>query len=178
MDGSREKFFKTAVKVFEFLEKDHAYKRMPEIIEDNKGPGDLELIVRYVGTVVAVDVSWYYDIAVMNVVFTELADGKFPSTRHFWGNTPGKPKATDLFTLIEMNKANPRDFILGDVTRLELAKIRERAELIKTDMEAVLQNLKKLCIEHASEIINGDVSIFPVAVKYQQKIIDRGSSTR
>jgi hypothetical protein len=85
MDGLRERFLKTAVKVFEFLEKDHAYKRIPEIIEDNKGPGDLELIVRYLGIVVAVDGSWYYDVAVLNVVFTELSDGKFPAIRYFWG---------------------------------------------------------------------------------------------
>jgi hypothetical protein len=78
---------------------------------------------------------------------------------------------------MEMNGANPGDFILGDVTRLDLANTRKRTEIIKTDMEAVLQNLKKLCVEHASKVINGDLSIFPAAVKHQQKMIDKRSST-
>lgn len=173
MDDLKRVFFNATIGVFDFLEKDFGFSRPPEIIEYEDGFGDSYSAIRYIGDVVAIDVIWYHGNAAIDMIFTELTDGKFLPERSFWGNIAGKSRAISLYSLVVMNQGNSRDFILGDMTQLGLAKIKKRDELIKSELTTIIQNLRTLCVEFASEVIRGDLSIFPAVMKYQGDIIDK-----
>jgi hypothetical protein len=173
MDRLKKAFFANTVNVFEFLEKDFGYRRIPEFIEYEKEFGDSHSAVRYIGSVVAIDVVWYHTNAAMDVTFTELANGNFPRERYFWGNSSGKSRAISLFTLVVMNQGSSKDFLLGDMTQLGFAKVKKRDELIITNMVFVLQNLGNLSLEFASKVTKGDLSVFPAVMRYQQGLIEK-----
>jgi hypothetical protein len=177
MDQLMSDFVESTTSIFEFLEKEFAYNKISELIEIDYGRGETDSIVRYLGDAVAVDIVWHRDVAVINVEFTELENGVFPERRYFWGNISGKPRAISLGALVLMKRGTLNDFLLGDMTQIGIAKINRRNEIIKNNMKAVLQNLKNMCLDYASEVINGDMSVFPIVVAYQQSLIDKQTST-
>ena len=173
MNAAQELFFSATGMAFDFLEKEYAYRRVAEVLENEDDFRDARSIVRYLGKVVGVEVSWYYSAASISVVFTELSHGEFPESRMFWGEHSGKSRATDLYTIVAVRTGDTRGFLLGDIPGLTYSKIKKREQLIKTSLPLILQNLKELCIRYASDVIGGDLSIFPDAMKYQQDMIEK-----
>jgi len=103
-------------------------------------------------------------------------DGKFPHSWVFWGNNLGKARAIDLYSVVELNGGKTTDFILGDVSIVTYSEVKKREKIIQSKMESVLLNLAELSTKFASEVIGGDLTIFPSAMLYQQKKINNFAS--
>jgi hypothetical protein len=171
MNELQKTFITNTSVAFSFLEKEYVYQRLPPIDNSAEDFRDANIIIRYIGNSIAIEIDWYYSAAAIGVAFTELLDGKFPLTRVFWGNSLGKARAIDLYTLVEMHGGKTTDFLLGDISIVTFSKVKKREKIIQSKMESILVNLKDLCIKYASEVIGGDLSIFPSAMVYQQNKI-------
>lgn len=173
MNRLQKTFYAKTIAVFDFLENDYGYRRLPKAIESEKDYRDAEFIVRYLGNAVAIDISWHYASAAINMIFTELLLGKMPERRIFWGEISTNARAASLYAIVQVRKGTNKDFLLGDIDSVTMSKIKKREELILTKMEYILQNLKSLALECASDVINGDLSIFSSAMKYQENNIKK-----
>lgn len=174
MNELQRTFIASTLNAFSFLEKEYGYQRLLPIDNSAEDFRDANLIIRYIGYSIAIEIEWGYSAAAIVVAFTELLDGEFPQTRVFWGNSLGKARAIDIYTLVELNGGKTTDFLLGDISIVEFSKVKKREKIIQSKMESILLNLSNLCKKYASEIIRGDLSIFPSAMKYQQKKIEKG----
>jgi hypothetical protein len=173
MDELQRTFIASTVDTFFFLEKEYGYQRLPPIDNSAEDYRDANLIIRYIGHTIAVDIVWFYDSAAIGVEFTELLEGKFPQTRVCWGNSDGKARAIDLYSAVELSGGKTTDFLLGDISSVSFSKVKKREKIVQSKMEPILQNLKDLCVKYASEVIGGDLSIFQSALIYQQNKIEK-----
>lgn len=155
-------FFATATEAFHFLEQQYGYQRQDGFVEEER---DATARLRYLGSRVGVEISWYFANSAIGVSFIELLQpGMLPDFWAAFGNYPGAAKAISLYTLVEMQgHLEDPDFLLQyNGSR----KRNKRAKLIEMRMPDILAGLARATQTYAADILEGDISIFPQVMAY------------
>jgi hypothetical protein len=129
---------------------------------------DAEAVDVYLSDHLEVDLTWGFAIATMRVTFVELlAPGVSPSRRYAWG-----ARMSDAARMIYLETlaaarghGSDPDFLLGDVSRVDGRSINRRFKLLQTNMAGVIGGLTRATEQYASDILQGDTSIFPEVMR-------------
>ncbi len=165
-------FYTLTQEAFHFLEEQYGYRLESTSLVGTDDFRDTVAKVVFVGEHVAVRVDWYLADAGIGVGFIELRDpGVLPAYWNFLGTDPNAPPAVTLFTLAEMqgHAQNP-DFLLGDLAGTRKPKLPARERLVETNLAGILAGLAHATQRYAADILAGDTSCFPDAMRlYAQK---------
>lgn len=162
-----QKFVLNATSAFGFLENEYGYKVITTGIENESYFPDAQVVVRYVNSMVGVEVFWYFASAIMGVAFSKLQNSEFPKNAK-------DASIVNLYALASFLSQGKEDmFILKDLYDNTFPKIKKRERIINERMNEVLENLALGVKKYALNIIAGETSLFPEVQKYQVELINR-----
>lgn len=171
MNMTVQKFITEVKSKFAFLE-ELGYKRMEIEIENDDYYPDSQVVVKYCGKSVGIEIYWYFAGANIGVVFIELINGKTPEKKVFYGEPKDASRAINLYSLAAyLDKWDDTIFLLKDIDNVTVPKIKKREKIIKENMPGVIDGLSSAVSEMALKIINGDTSIFKDVMDYQSELI-------
>ena len=166
MDRLPQKFVLEACSKFAFLE-ELGYKKTEGKIVAPEDFRDTNMVVQYIGKSVGVEIYWYFAGANIGVVFFELQNGELPENKFFFGESNDASKAISLYYLARyLGQWDDELFLLNDVEKVTYTKIKKREKVINERMSEVLQGLSCATRKYATNIINGDTSVFNDVMKY------------
>jgi len=173
MDIMLQKFISEVNLKFAFLE-EYGYKKIEGNIENEDYYPDSEVVVKYIGNSVGVEIYWYFAGANIGVIFFELQNGEIPAKKNFFGESKDTSRAINLYTLAKyLDKWDNKLFLLDEVDDVTIPKIKKREEEIKENMSGILDGLSTAVIKLAANIISGDTSIFKDVMHYQRELIKK-----
>lgn len=173
MDIIVQKFITEVNLKFAFLE-GYGYKKIEGEIKNADYYPDSEVVVKYIGKSVGIEIFWYFAGANIGVTFFELQNGEIPLKKVFFGELNNASMAIDIYSLAEyLNKWDDKLFLLKDVDNVTFAKIKKREKVINENMSGVIDGLSTAVSKLAGSIINGDTSIFKDVMDYQSKLIKK-----
>lgn len=173
MDIIVQKFITKVNLSFEFIER-YGYKKIEGEIQSADYYPDSEVVVKYIGKSVGIEIFWYFAGANIGVVFFELQNGEIPLKKIFFGEPIDASRAINLYSLAEyLNKRDDKLFLLKDVDNVTFAKIKKREKVINENMSGIIDGLSTAVSKLAVSIINGDTSIFKDVMDYQTKLIKK-----
>ena len=160
-----EVFYVEVMDVFRYLEQQYNYQRMKGFIQDSEEGRDATAMLRYLGSRVGIEISWYFANATIDVAFIEvLQPGTFPMNRAFFGDYPDRAKGISLSTLTEMlGHSDDPNFLLKDTSFRHRNK---RFKLIEMRMHDIIAGLARATQIYAIDIVKGDTSIFLKVMEY------------
>lgn len=174
MDAIVQKFINEVNQKFLFLEKTFGYKKVDGSVENQDYYPDSQVVVKYIGNSVGVEVYWYFAGANIGVVFVELHNGEIPMKRIFFGDSRDASRAINLYTLARfLNNWDDKVFLLKDIDNVTIPKIKKREKVIKENMSGVVEGLSTAVSKLAVSIISGDTSTFKDVMDYQSELIKK-----
>ncbi|HOP73737.1 MAG TPA: hypothetical protein PLC07_01605 [Bacillota bacterium] len=173
MDIILQEFISEVNLKFAFLE-EYGYKKIEDNIENEDYYPDSEVVVKYIGDTVGIEVYWYFAGANIGVVFFELQKGEIPVKKIFFGESEDASRAINLYTLAKyLDKWDNKLFLLKDVDNVAISEIKKREKVIKENMSGIIEGLSTAVIKLAANIISGDTSIFNDVMHYQSELIKK-----
>jgi hypothetical protein len=168
-------FFALVQASFHFLEERYGYRlERTTVPELPYSAGDHDT-VSYLGERVAVDVDWTWAMGYIGMGFVEL--------RTPWGRPAhvnslrtdlDMPLGISLDTLAAMaGAAKDPDFLLHGRGRLGRRSIGAGRRLVDTNMAGVTEGLARATQRYAADILAGDTSRFPEAVRFHAQEMSR-----
>ena len=173
MDIIVQQFITEVNMKFAFLEI-YGYKKIEGEIKNADYYPDTEVVVKYIGESVGVEIYWYYAGANIGVVFVELQNGEIPARKIFFGESKDTSRAINLYSLARyLNKWENKLFLLKDVDNVTIPKIKKREKVINENMSGIIDGLSTAVSKLAACIISGDTSIFKDVMDYQSELIKK-----
>jgi len=173
MDIMVQQFINEVNQKFKFLE-NYGYKKVEAKVENQDYYPDSEVVVKYIGRSIAVEVYWYFAGANIGVVFVELQNGEIPAKRIFFGESIDASKAINIYSIARfLNRWDDKTFLLNDVDNVTISKIKKREKVINGNMSGIIDGLSSAVNKLAKNIIAGDTSIFKEAFNYQSEVIKK-----
>lgn len=159
------KFLNAAKKKFSFLTTDYNFKLNEEGLVHPEYFPDAAANLRFDSSIIGIEISWYFAGAMIGIAFYELKDGKVPKDQGVY------TRIFDIYNLVEFSIKGPPNshFLLKDAGDVNFSKIKKRSEIIKKDMDKVLDNLADLLKKFGSRIFENDLSIFSEIMNYQKE---------
>lgn len=174
MDEIVLKFINEVSQKFSFLEDSFGYKKVDGSVEKQDYYPDSQVVVKYIGNSVGVEVYWYFAGANIGVVFVELDNGEIPTKRIFFGDSREYSRAINLYTLAGfLNNWDNKVFLLKDINNVTIHKIKKREKVINENMSGVIAGLSNAVSKLATSIISGDTSSFKDVINYQSELIKK-----
>jgi len=173
MDIILQQFITEVNMKFAFLE-EYGYRKIEDKIENADYYPDSEVVVKYIGESVGIEIYWYYAGANIGVVFVELKYGEIPQKKVFFGEPKDASRAINLYSLARyLNKLDDKLFFLKDVDNVTIPKIKKREKVIKKNISGIMDGLSTAVNKLAANIISGDTSIFKDIMDYQNDIVKK-----
>jgi len=173
MDIKVQEFIDEVTLKFAFLE-EYGYHKIAGRVENADYFPDSEVVVKYVGKSIGVEIYWYFAGANIGVVFVELKNGELPTKKVFWSEINDASRAINLYSLAGLlNKLDDKSFLLKEVDNVYVSKIKKREELIRENMTGVIDGLSAAVRKFASSIIKGDTSVFKEVMDYQSLLVKK-----
>ena len=166
MDKLLQKFVLEACSKFAFLE-ELGYKKTEGKIVAPEDLRDTNMVVQYIGKSVGVEIYWYFSSAEIGVAFFELQNGQLPEKKIFFGKLENASKAISLYNLaMYLGQWDEELFLLKFSKNSYYSEIKKREKVINERLSEVLQGLSCATRKYATNIINGDTSVFNDVMKY------------
>lgn len=166
MDKLLQKFVLEVYSKFAFLE-ELGYKKTEAKILDPEDFRDTNMVVQYIGKSVGVEIYWYFSSAEIGVAFFELQNGQLPEKKIFFGKLENASKAISLYNLaMYLGQWDEELFLLKFSKNSYYSEIKKREKVINERLSEVLQGLSCATRKYATNIINGDTSVFNDVMKY------------
>lgn len=174
MDIIVQKFITEVIQKFKFLEDDYGYKKIEDEIKCKDYYPDAEVVVKYVGKSIGIEVYWYFAGANIGVAFVELRNGEIPEKRMFFGETKDAARAISVYSLSGyLNQQEDDLFLLKDIDNVTIPKIKKREKVINDNMADVIEGLSSAVKKLATKILAEDISIFTDVMNYQYELIKK-----
>jgi hypothetical protein len=161
-----ETFFKATAEAFRFLEERYGYRRLEGFLQSANDGRITTARIRYVGSQMGVEIWWSPANARLGVVYIELQQSEvFPHTWSLIEGLPNTARAVSLYELAEMaGRSDDPDFLVKDLDYPR--KHNKRAKMLETRMQDVLAGLARATQTYASDILQGDTTLFPEVMAY------------
>ena len=139
-----------------------------DAIEDFR---ETEAMVVYLGDKIEVDIVWGWSSAFVGVRFVELQIPRVSPRDHApFGEPKARPRVIHLRDLAAVRgHANDPDFLLGDSDQVGGRITTKRFRLLQSDLAGVLDGLARATERHASDILRGDLSVYPEVKAYRDE---------
>lgn len=172
MDTIVKKFINEVSINFLFLEK-YGFKKVEVEIENENFYPDSEVVIKYIGKSIGIEIYWYFAGANIGVTFFKLNNGEIPKKKVFFGKSMDAAEAISLYSLARyLDKWDSKLFLLDNVDNVTISKIKVRERIITDNMSGTVEGLSIAVKKLASNIIDGDTSIFNNVFDYQNKLIN------
>lgn len=159
---------------FRFLENDFGLKRMELKRISLNDFRDAEIKLRYSGRAVAVDLYWDFPSAYIGASIIETINGSAPEKYSTFVRKKDFGNAISLYSLVEVIDPTASDeFLLKFKWKETMRNVNKRAKIINESMDGILENLAYMLKKYASNILEGDTSIFPQVQDYEKEQRDR-----
>jgi hypothetical protein len=161
------------IEAFHFLETEYGYTKENLGRRDFDYPLERAVYIRYFHNKVAVEIIWSIGDGNMGVGLYEIKNGKIPDNASFYGNK-GFTRAINLDSLVRMKTNGEIDSLLPqrkfDISFAEICRRAEKSiEMIRKNMDGILETYAERLKKYATEILKGDTSIFPKVQEYHRK---------
>jgi len=129
---------------------------------------DTETMVVYLSDKVEVDIVWGWSSALVGVRFIDLLIPQMsPQDQPPFGESKEQPRVIRLHDLAAMRGyADDPDFLLGDSDQFGGRITTKRFKLLQRDLAGVLDGLARVTDRYASDLLRGDLSIYPQVRTY------------
>ena len=167
-----QQFEKNVIKHFGFLENiGFRAGKLKKI--DFENYQDMHVEIEYYSDKILVTISWYLIYSSIGVGIFELYNGKKHHKYSAYGDK-GYGRGIILYDLVEYltngKVKRPLPEILPhDSTKVSMKKVEESQRLINNNFEKVIKDFADILKRYASEILQGDLSIFKQVQKYSKK---------
>lgn len=167
-----KRFEEYVYKHFSFLEKLH-FKKGKIKWKDIQYPQDMHVEIEYYSDTIFVTISWYLIESNIGIGICELNNGKKYQKYSSFGDK-GYGRGIILYDLVEyLTKGKIKrplpEILPKDNTSSVMKKVRESEKLINNNFENVIKDFANLLNYYAKEILEGDLSIFPIVQEYSKK---------
>jgi len=171
IDDKINEFSKLIEDKFKFLEDDYHFQR--GILEkiDFQYVKDQKVRIVYYSGIICIVIEWYLIESNIGIGIIELNKGKIPEKYSYYDNKFFR--AIGLSDLVEYKSKgtikNPLPQAGGKLTTKQITKAwKEREQLINNEMENLLDKYSLFLKEYASEVLKGDLSMFPIIQKFSK----------
>lgn len=173
MDKKVQEFFDEVYLNFAFLE-EYGYQKIAGQVEHSDYYPESEVVVRYIGKSVGVEICWYFAGANIGVAFVELQNGEFPAKKVFWGDSNNASRAISLYSLAGyLNKLGDKSFLLQEDQNVSISWIMKRHIIISENMSGIIAGLSTAASKFAADIIFGDTSVFRAVMDYHKDVVNK-----
>jgi hypothetical protein len=168
-------FFALTQASFRFLEEQYGYQLESTTVADLQYVLDTRASVSYLGERVAVGVTWMYAEGYISVGFVELRTPWVrPAEANGLRTDLDMPLGISLDTLATMEgHAKDPDFLLHGRGLLGRRSMEACRRLVDTNMADVVEGLARATRRYAADILAGDTSRFPEAVRFHAQDMSR-----
>jgi hypothetical protein len=163
---------------FAFLEKLYGYHLDKEIVEDAGDYRDAIACIYFLGSTLGVKIYWYFSSSLIDVKFIELdKHGRIPSLvkgregtylDQMGDDIPRGIHLSDLVTVL--GHQDDPSFLLKELRNVKPSMCKKRAKIIEENVIGVVQGLAQATQTYASEILQGDTSLFPQVIRYVTQV--------
>lgn len=166
--------FETAVsRAFQFLTDEYGMVKQKIKRVDFEYPKDRMVALDYFGEKVSVIIQWYLIDANISVGIVESTKGRVPEKYSFYDNEKGSRaiSLTDLVSYVTKNRdlAVLPEAKLGASIKETVKAWKKRDEILTKNMNEVVVSFASLLRTYASDILNGDVSVFAEVQTFSKK---------
>ncbi|MFO7938784.1 MAG: hypothetical protein R6U66_03435 [Bacteroidales bacterium] len=164
-------FQKYVLKHFNFL-LDMGFKIKPLKRKNFEYYQDQEVEINYMSNEICVSISWFINYRNIGISIKELEKGKLCEKYSFYGDSD-YGRAINVFDLASFISKESIDRPLPEIlpqdsTKIIIKKVRISGERINDNFEKVIIDFANLLNNYAKEILEGDLSVFPIVQEYSK----------
>lgn len=161
-------FYAEVERAFAFLPSTYGYRLYARHLDGLEDFRDTETMVVYLSDKVEVDIVWGWSSALVGVRFIDLLIPQMsPQDQPPFGESKEQPRVIRLHDLAAMRGyADDPDFLLGDSDQFGGRITTKRFKLLQRDLAGVLDGLARVTDRYASDLLRGDLSIYPQVRTY------------
>jgi hypothetical protein len=161
-------FYAQVERAFAFLPSTYNYRLQAQRLDALEDFRDTEAMVVYLGEKIEVDIIWDWPSALVVVTLREVQIARVsPRDQTPLGEAKERPRVIRLYDLAAVRgHADDPDFLLGDSDQFGGRITTKRFKLLQRDLAGVLDGLARATERYASDLLRGDLSIYPEVRAY------------
>lgn len=161
-------FYAQVERAFAFLPATYDCRLHAQHLDAIEDIRDTRAMVVYLGDKIEVDIVWDWSSAFVGVSFFALQIPRVsPREQIPFGEPKARPRVIHLRDLAAVRgHADDPDFLLADSDQVGGRIANKRFKLLQSDLAGVLDGLARATERYASEILRGDLSIYPEVKAY------------